>query len=99
MSHEIRTPLNGLLGLAEALESLELSNEQRELVSAILSSGVIVADILSDILDLASMEFGTLHCSTLIVVELGTIRRAGLLISTVCFNSWFGVGGAAIRFI
>lgn len=58
MSHEIRTPLNGLLGLAEALEASELRAEQRELVRTILSSSVMIADILGDILDLATMEFG-----------------------------------------
>ncbi|OAE21040.1 hypothetical protein AXG93_606s1260 [Marchantia polymorpha subsp. ruderalis] len=56
MSHEIRTPLNGLLGLAEALDATVLNAEQQELVNAMLSSGVIIADILGDILDLASME-------------------------------------------
>lgn len=58
MSHEIRTPLNGLLGLAEALEDSELKAEQKELVRTILSSSVMIADILGDILDLATMEFG-----------------------------------------
>lgn len=58
MSHEIRTPLNGLLGLAEALETSELNVEQKELVRTIMSSSVMVADILGDILDLATMEFG-----------------------------------------
>lgn len=58
MSHEIRTPLNGLLGLAEALETSELNDEQKELVRTIISSSVMVADILGDILDLATMEFG-----------------------------------------
>lgn len=58
MSHEIRTPLNGLLGLAEALDATVLNAEQQELVNAMLSSGVIIADILGDILDLASMEAG-----------------------------------------
>lgn len=61
MSHEIRTPLNGLLGLAEALETSELNVEQKELVRTIISSSVMVADILGDILDLATMEFGEIN--------------------------------------
>lgn len=61
MSHEIRTPLNGLLGLAEALETSELNVEQKELVRTIMSSSVMVADILGDILDLATMEFGEIN--------------------------------------
>ncbi|CAI7925931.1 unnamed protein product [Closterium sp. NIES-54] len=59
MSHEIRTPLNGILGLAEVLlESGALDEEQREIVETMMSSGVIISDILADILDLASMEAG-----------------------------------------
>jgi signal transduction histidine kinase len=58
MSHEIRTPLNGLLGMSEALAASDLTPDQRELVNAMLSSGVIIADILGDILDLASVESG-----------------------------------------
>jgi len=53
--------LNGLLGLAEALEASELRAEQRELVRTILSSSVMIADILGDILDLATMEFGEIN--------------------------------------
>jgi signal transduction histidine kinase len=43
MSHEIRTPLNGLLGMSEALAASDLTPDQRELVNAMLSSGVIIA--------------------------------------------------------
>ncbi|XP_024515573.1 histidine kinase 5 [Selaginella moellendorffii] len=64
MSHEIRTPLNGLLGLAQALESSGLDRDQRELLQAIVSSGTIIADILGDILDLASMESGAMKLET-----------------------------------
>lgn len=74
MSHEIRTPLNGLLGLAEALETSELNAEQKELVSTILSSGVIVADVLGDILDLASMEFGMMDFEELPFSPAGLVE-------------------------
>lgn len=53
--------MNGLLGLAETLEASELRAEQRELVRTILSSSVMIADILGDILDLATMEFGEIN--------------------------------------
>jgi signal transduction histidine kinase len=44
--------------MSEALAASDLTPDQRELVNAMLSSGVIIADILGDILDLASVESG-----------------------------------------
>ena len=39
MSHEIRTPLNGVLGMAQVMESDELSDAQRQRIDIIRTSG------------------------------------------------------------
>jgi signal transduction histidine kinase/CheY-like chemotaxis protein len=61
MSHEIRTPLNGVIGLAQVMARTELSNEQREMLELIQSSGRTLQVLLSDILDLARVESGRLE--------------------------------------
>jgi two-component system, sensor histidine kinase len=56
MSHEIRTPLNGIIGTAELLSRTDLSAEQKELLQTMQSSGNLLINIISDILDLSKIE-------------------------------------------
>ncbi len=56
MSHELRTPMNGILGLAEIVQGMELSEDVAECVDAIHSSGMSLLTILNDILDLSKIE-------------------------------------------
>lgn len=58
MSHEIRTPLNGVLGMAQVLESSELTSEQRAALHMIGESGELLMGIIDDVLDLAKIEVG-----------------------------------------
>jgi signal transduction histidine kinase/AmiR/NasT family two-component response regulator len=61
MSHEIRTPLNGVLGIADVLTRTELTDQQRELVGVIQSSGRLLNGLLTDLLDLARVEAGAIE--------------------------------------
>ncbi len=56
MSHELRTPMNGILGLTEILQGGELTEDVRECVDAIHSSGMSLLSIVNDILDLSKIE-------------------------------------------
>lgn len=58
MSHEIRTPLNGVLGIASALQNTKLDDNQREMVGIINESGLSLASLLNDIIDLSKIESG-----------------------------------------
>ncbi|MEC9267355.1 MAG: ATP-binding protein [Pseudomonadota bacterium] len=60
MSHEIRTPLTAVLGMADILDSTELTDDQRHYVSTIRQSGKHLAGLLDDILDLSKLEAGRL---------------------------------------
>ncbi len=58
MSHEIRTPLNGVLGMAQAMASDDLTGVQRERLEVIRQSGECLLAVLNDVLDLSKIEAG-----------------------------------------
>lgn len=61
MSHEIRTPMNGVIGCASLLESMELDEEQAELVRTIITSGENLLVLINDILDFSKIEAGKIE--------------------------------------
>jgi PAS domain S-box-containing protein len=58
MSHEIRTPLNSIVGFANVLTKTVLSENQKEFVEAIKTSGNSLHLLINDILDLAKVDAG-----------------------------------------
>jgi CheY-like chemotaxis protein/nitrogen-specific signal transduction histidine kinase len=60
MSHELRTPLNGVLGMAQALATDQLTQVQRERVGIIRRSSETLLSVLNDLLDLSRIETGAL---------------------------------------
>ena len=58
MSHEIRTPLNGVLGIAELLQGMDLTDKQLHYVNTIHHSGTLLLDILNDVLDFSRINAG-----------------------------------------
>lgn len=58
MSHEIRTPLNSIVGFSEQLSQAELQPKQKEQLTAIRNSSVMLLDVVNDILDFSKYETG-----------------------------------------
>ncbi len=61
LSHELRTPMNGVIGMTELLARAPgLTSEYRSLVDEIQQSSGALWDVVSDFLDYAQLESGTL---------------------------------------
>jgi len=58
MSHEIRTPMNAIIGFTKVLLKTDLTNKQKEYLSAIKTSGDALIVLINDILDLAKVDSG-----------------------------------------
>jgi signal transduction histidine kinase/HAMP domain-containing protein/CheY-like chemotaxis protein len=75
MSHELRTPLNSLLILAKLLADNpgdNLTAKQIDYAQTIYAAGADLLSLISDILDLAKIESGT------ITLDIGTLRLVDL---------------------
>jgi signal transduction histidine kinase/ActR/RegA family two-component response regulator len=81
MSHEIRTPMNGVLGMVHLLRDTPLSQQQREYVDAIATSGEALLTILDDVLDLSKIEAGKLR------IDLQPMELRRLVADIVLLNS------------
>ena len=80
LSHELRTPLNAVLGLAQVLEvdTVEpLKPLQRQRVEMILQGGWQLLHLVDDVLDITSIDAGTLAIRPT-PVELRAVLRPSL---------------------
>ncbi len=65
ISHEIRTPMNAIMGLTRMVLQSNLTLQQRDYLSKLLSSASSLLDIINDVLDFSKIEAGKMSISTL----------------------------------
>lgn len=58
LSHEIRNPVGGIAGIVHMLEKTTLSAEQKELVSALMTTSDSLFHLVNDVLDYSKIESG-----------------------------------------
>jgi CheY-like chemotaxis protein len=61
MSHELRTPLNAILGFASLLKEEGRVTKQKKYLNQITSSGEILLNIISDLLDFSNIKSGKFY--------------------------------------
>ncbi len=82
MSHELRTPLTTILGLSEGLQQGvfgQMTDDQAESLVAIQESGEHLLALISDVLDLAKIESGSLDLE-ISSVDIGRLCESSLQI-------------------
>lgn len=76
MSHELRTPLNAIIGFSQLLNISNLTDDQREQVEIIQSSGKHLLQLINDVLEFAKLESGKLKISLEPVMAKKVVREA-----------------------
>jgi PAS domain S-box-containing protein len=82
MSHELRTPLNGIIGFTELLADGRpgpLTAKQRQFLTAVLSSGRHLLQLINDVLDLSKIEAGKME------VALETVSLPDV-VGEICYS-------------
>jgi signal transduction histidine kinase len=79
MSHELRTPLNIILGFSQLIKNTNLTEDQRENISEVLSAGEHLLDMVNEVLELSRIEGGELDINLSEVDLFDLINRVVIL--------------------
>lgn len=86
VSHEIRTPLNGIIGFTDLLKESELSEEQKQHVSAIQSASYNLMDIINELLEYSKLSAGLEHFESVNFNFYSLVRDVMFLCNTLIID-------------
>ena len=86
VSHEIRTPLNGIIGFTDLLQESELSEEQKQHVSAIQSASYNLMDIINELLEYSKLSAGLEHFESVNFNFYSLVRDVMYLCNTLIMD-------------
>lgn len=76
MSHEIRTPLGAIMGFAQLLEDENVpAKEKEKYIRTIMRNGVVLTNLIDDILDLSKVEAGYLEVVNEEICGIQTVKE------------------------
>lgn len=81
LTHELRTPLNGILGMAGLLEHGKLEPNAQNYVSAIKTSGELLLELITEILDYSRLEAGRVELESAPFDPEATMQSVAELLS------------------
>ena len=90
MSHELRTPLNAMLGMSDLLYAAPLSHEHRGYLEVIRKSGDSMLRMVDSLLDMLSIEAGSLVLENIPFDLPRLIYSASLSASELCEQKGLG---------
>lgn len=90
MSHELRTPLNALLGMSDLLDAAALNHEHRGYLEVIRKSGGSMLRMVDSLLDILSIEAGTLILENIPFDLHRVVNSASLAASEICIQKGLG---------
>lgn len=97
VSHEIRTPLNGVLGILQALISMEKASDKRNYLLMAQEAAQSLLSLLCDILDLSKIEAGKLEFEMAAFDVRDALRQAVRAIGMKAYEKGLEVIASASR--